>query len=153
PDPGRSGAAESGDSQPEATDPSTAPGEAEGRALMEWFAEQVLPYQKIREVHFVDALPTSTAGKVLKTELRARSGRGPAAPRSFRIRRTSLASCGPPTRRLLLWTLHAHQSTRSPREPRSSTSGTTTSGPRATSRAPCTSRWRTCRPATARSRS
>lgn len=40
--------------------------------LMDWFAQRVLPYQKIREVHFVEALPTSAAGKVLKTELRAR---------------------------------------------------------------------------------
>jgi long-chain acyl-CoA synthetase len=39
---------------------------------MDWFAGQVLPYQKIREVHLVDALPTSAAGKVLKTELRTR---------------------------------------------------------------------------------
>lgn len=38
--------------------------------IMDWFAGQVLPYQKIREVHLVDALPTSAAGKVLKTELR-----------------------------------------------------------------------------------
>jgi long-chain acyl-CoA synthetase len=40
--------------------------------IMDWFAGQVLPYQKIREVHLVDALPTSAAGKVLKTELRTR---------------------------------------------------------------------------------
>lgn len=52
--------------------PAPHPGEADAQALMDWFAQQVLPYQKIREVHFVDALPTSTAGKVLKTELRAR---------------------------------------------------------------------------------
>ncbi|GAA4511646.1 class I adenylate-forming enzyme family protein [Brevibacterium yomogidense] len=52
--------------------PDTSAPEADAQALMDWFAQQVLPYQKIREVHFVDALPTSTAGKVLKTELRSR---------------------------------------------------------------------------------
>ncbi|MGX7727637.1 class I adenylate-forming enzyme family protein [Rhodococcus sp. 2H158] len=40
--------------------------------LMAFVAEQVLPYKKIREVVLVDALPTSAAGKVLKTDLRAR---------------------------------------------------------------------------------
>ncbi|MGO1831847.1 MAG: class I adenylate-forming enzyme family protein, partial [Brevibacterium yomogidense] len=52
--------------------PDTAQTDGDAKALMDWFAGQVLPYQKVREVHFVDALPTSTAGKVLKTELRAR---------------------------------------------------------------------------------
>ncbi|WP_236863891.1 class I adenylate-forming enzyme family protein [Brevibacterium daeguense] len=41
-------------------------------ALIDWVADQVLPYQKIREVHFVDELPTSAAGKILKTDLRSR---------------------------------------------------------------------------------
>ena len=35
-------------------------------------AEQVLPYKKIREVVEVELLPTSAAGKVLKTDLRSR---------------------------------------------------------------------------------
>ncbi|HJA38090.1 MAG TPA: AMP-binding protein [Candidatus Brevibacterium intestinigallinarum] len=51
---------------------SAAQDEALVAEIMDWFAQQVLPYQKIREVHLVDALPTSTAGKVLKTELRTR---------------------------------------------------------------------------------
>jgi long-chain acyl-CoA synthetase len=51
---------------------SAAQDEALAAEIMDWFAQQVLPYQKIREVHLVDALPTSTAGKVLKTELRTR---------------------------------------------------------------------------------
>lgn len=42
--------------------------------LMSWVAERVLPYQKIREVHIVDELPTSAAGKILKTELRKQLG-------------------------------------------------------------------------------
>ncbi len=40
--------------------------------VMAFVAEKVLPYKKIRAVHIVDALPTSAAGKILKTELRAR---------------------------------------------------------------------------------
>ncbi|MEP9385085.1 class I adenylate-forming enzyme family protein [Nocardioides sp. KR10-350] len=39
--------------------------------LMAYVAERVAPYSRIREVVLVDALPTSAAGKVLKTELRA----------------------------------------------------------------------------------
>ena len=61
-----SGQSDSGQSDSAAQD------EALVAEIMDWFAQQVLPYQKIREVHLVDALPTSTAGKVLKTELRTR---------------------------------------------------------------------------------
>lgn len=48
---------------------------AEGRKvdpemLISWVAERVLPYQKVREVHIVEDLPTSAAGKVLKNEVR-----------------------------------------------------------------------------------
>lgn len=39
--------------------------------VMAFVAEKVLPYKKIRDVRVVDALPTSAAGKILKTELRA----------------------------------------------------------------------------------
>ncbi|GAA2124718.1 AMP-binding protein [Kitasatospora saccharophila] len=38
--------------------------------LMAHVAEHVAPYQRIRSVAFLDALPLSAAGKVLKTELR-----------------------------------------------------------------------------------
>lgn len=38
--------------------------------LMAWTTERVLPYQRIREVYVVDDLPTSSAGKVLKNEIR-----------------------------------------------------------------------------------
>jgi long-chain acyl-CoA synthetase len=34
--------------------------------------EQVTPYKRLRDVVFVDALPVSPAGKVLKRELAAR---------------------------------------------------------------------------------
>ena len=38
--------------------------------IMQFVADRVLPYQKIRELHFVKQLPTSDAGKVLKREIR-----------------------------------------------------------------------------------
>ena len=38
--------------------------------LIAYVAAQVAPYQRVRAVHFRSALPTSAAGKVLKTELR-----------------------------------------------------------------------------------
>jgi len=40
--------------------------------LKSYVAERVLPYKKIREVVLVDSLPTSAAGKILKTDLRSR---------------------------------------------------------------------------------
>ena len=40
--------------------------------LMAYVAERVLPYKKLRDVVVVPALPTSAAGKILKTELRDR---------------------------------------------------------------------------------
>lgn len=39
--------------------------------IMTFVAEQVVPYKKIREVVVMDSLPTSAAGKILKTDLRA----------------------------------------------------------------------------------
>lgn len=39
--------------------------------ILQFVAGRVLPYQKIRELHFVAKLPTSDAGKVLKREIRA----------------------------------------------------------------------------------
>jgi len=40
--------------------------------LQEYVNAQVVPYKKLREVHLVDAIPVSAAGKVLRRELRAR---------------------------------------------------------------------------------
>ena len=56
--------------------------EADALALMDWFAGQVLPYQKVREVHFVDVLPTSTAGTTICSTptARARATTAAAAP-------------------------------------------------------------------------
>lgn len=39
--------------------------------ILQFVADRLLPYQKIRELHFVDKLPTSDAGKVLKREIRS----------------------------------------------------------------------------------
>jgi long-chain acyl-CoA synthetase len=54
-----------------------AAGEAErGQAfldeVMAYVAERVAPYQKVRELHVVDALPLTPTGKILKTDLRDR---------------------------------------------------------------------------------
>lgn len=43
--------------------------------LMGFVAERLLPYQKVRDVVVVDALPGSGAGKILKNELRDRINR------------------------------------------------------------------------------
>jgi long-chain acyl-CoA synthetase len=44
----------------------------EAVALMEAVNADVLPYQRLREVHLVDEIPVSAAGKVLKRTLRER---------------------------------------------------------------------------------
>lgn len=46
--------------------------EFDAEQIKAFVAEQVLPYKKIREVVEVELLPTSAAGKVLKTDLRSR---------------------------------------------------------------------------------
>ncbi|WP_037606707.1 class I adenylate-forming enzyme family protein [Streptacidiphilus rugosus] len=45
--------------------------EAREAELLAFVAERVAPYQRVREVRFLPALPLSAAGKILKTELRA----------------------------------------------------------------------------------
>lgn len=47
-------------------------GEVEADALRAFVAERVAPFKKIREIEFVDALPKSPAGKILRRELKAR---------------------------------------------------------------------------------
>ena len=50
-----------------------APGaDLDAQDLMAAVNAKVLPYKKIRELHFVDDIPVSNAGKVLKRELRKR---------------------------------------------------------------------------------
>jgi long-chain acyl-CoA synthetase len=41
-------------------------------SLMTAVTERVVPYKRLRDVVFVDAIPVSAAGKVLKRELAAR---------------------------------------------------------------------------------
>jgi acyl-CoA synthetase (AMP-forming)/AMP-acid ligase II len=40
--------------------------------VVAFVAERVAPYKKVRAVEFVDAIPKSAAGKILRRELRAR---------------------------------------------------------------------------------
>lgn len=41
-------------------------------ALMDWVAERVAPYKKVRSVEFTDAVPRAASGKILRRELRDR---------------------------------------------------------------------------------
>lgn len=37
--------------------------------IMDWIAKQVAPYKKVRKVAFVDAIPKSASGKILRKDL------------------------------------------------------------------------------------
>ncbi|WP_020659257.1 AMP-binding protein [Amycolatopsis benzoatilytica] len=50
-----------------------AAGPTDAQALMDWVAERVAPYKKIREVEFVDEIPKSPSGKVLRRLLRSQA--------------------------------------------------------------------------------
>ncbi len=41
-----------------------------GEQVIEFVASQVAPHKKVREVEFIDAIPKSTAGKILRKDLR-----------------------------------------------------------------------------------
>jgi 4-coumarate--CoA ligase len=41
---------------------------------MEFVAEHVAPYKKVRVVEFIDMIPKSSAGKILRKDLRAAVG-------------------------------------------------------------------------------
>jgi acyl-coenzyme A synthetase/AMP-(fatty) acid ligase len=41
-------------------------------AVMEFVSGQVAPYKKVRQVAFIDAIPKSAAGKILRKDLRGR---------------------------------------------------------------------------------
>ncbi len=43
--------------------------EATGDEIMAWVAERVAPYKKVRDLEFVDAIPKSLSGKILRREL------------------------------------------------------------------------------------
>ncbi len=38
--------------------------------VMEFVAGQVAPYKKVRQVQFIDAIPKSASGKILRKDLR-----------------------------------------------------------------------------------
>ena len=42
--------------------------------VMEFVAEHVAPYKKVRVVEFIDMIPKSSAGKILRKDLRAAVG-------------------------------------------------------------------------------
>ncbi|QNH95670.1 AMP-binding protein [Corynebacterium anserum] len=46
--------------------------DAEKQSIMDFVAERVAPYKKIREVEFIDQIPKSSTGKILRRELKAR---------------------------------------------------------------------------------
>ena len=51
-----------------------APGsELTEETVMEYMAEQVAPHKKMRFVEFIDAVPKSAAGKILRKDLKARA--------------------------------------------------------------------------------
>ncbi|MCS5713428.1 AMP-binding protein [Herbiconiux sp. CPCC 205716] len=55
--------------------PSDASSELDEEAVIAWVAERVAPHEKVRLVEFIDAIPKSTSGKILRKDLRSRVGR------------------------------------------------------------------------------
>ncbi|MFC5788394.1 4-coumarate--CoA ligase family protein [Agromyces tardus] len=46
--------------------------ELDAQAVMDYVAGEVSPYEKVRVVEFIDAIPKSSSGKILRKDLRAR---------------------------------------------------------------------------------
>ena len=44
----------------------------EAGAVMHYVAERVAPHKKVRAVEFIDQIPKSASGKILRKDLRAR---------------------------------------------------------------------------------
>ena len=49
-------------------------GDVEGDELLEYVAERVAPYKKLRRIEFVDEVPKSASGKILRRVLREQQG-------------------------------------------------------------------------------
>ena len=63
---------ESGEELPKAFVVRTPGSELSADAVMSYMAEKVAPHKKIRLVEFIDQVPKSAAGKILRKELKAR---------------------------------------------------------------------------------
>jgi acyl-CoA synthetase (AMP-forming)/AMP-acid ligase II len=64
--------AESGEEIPKAFVVRQSGAELTAEAVIDFVAEHVAPYKKVREVEFIDAVPKSASGKILRKDLRAR---------------------------------------------------------------------------------
>ena len=59
----------------------------DGDALMAWVAERVASYKRVHEVHFVERLPRTPAGKLLRRMLPiGRHGRRPSTSEGRRTK-------------------------------------------------------------------
>lgn len=65
--------------------------------VMRFVANRVAPHKKIRDVEFIDRIPKSPTGKILRRELAAREPNHPRPPRSARVHEPSPESGQPPT--------------------------------------------------------
>ncbi len=63
---------ESGEEVPKAFVVKQPSSELSADEVMTFVAGQVAPYKKVRQVEFIDAIPKSSAGKILRRELRGR---------------------------------------------------------------------------------
>lgn len=61
---------ESGEEVPKAFVVTQADGDVTAEDVMAFVAEHVAPYKKVRQVAFIDAIPKSAAGKILRKDLR-----------------------------------------------------------------------------------
>src|SRR5262249_41953426 len=65
--------AESGEEGPKAFVVRQSGAELTEAEVMAFVAAEVAPYKKVRQVAFIDAIPKSTAGKILRKDLRSHS--------------------------------------------------------------------------------
>ena len=64
--------AESGEEVPKAFVVRQPDAELTEEEVMAFVAEHVAPYKKVRQVEFIDAVPKSASGKILRKDLRGR---------------------------------------------------------------------------------